>query len=218
MGNNIVIEEDFNITVIETDFERLHLKVFNDNSEKIMYESDYLLRFINDDYFDDDEDIYVHGICFLPTHIEAEIEKSFLENIELKKYLRPYCNEFILNELGYDEDIGNDLTYSLVNKKEYEHKHRHKISTSFFRVYKDTNELLPREELKRVVLELKENIRSIEDFKVCVGFIEEGIGVLEVSKQTRTKDPESRHVSFWKYSKELCDKTFNDLSKNFKIV
>ena len=66
-----------------------------------------------------------------------------------------------------------------------------------------------------LIKELKENIPALKDFDVALGNVPIDYGIIEQSNTVKTKDPESRHCSFWKFENV---KNFNELAKNFTKI
>lgn len=195
--NVVETEKDENKYLsFNTDFENLTIFF---NPTNLFHSIAPVIRFINTEYYDFYESNDLQGAYFLPSHIEDKLNDCF-EHDTIDNYCNPY--------LPVDMQIaGLDMTKtkSLVYNSGKNH-----CGTSLF-VYSNINE----QGIQSLIKELKENIPALKDFDVALGNVPIDYGIIEQSNTVKTKDPESRHCSFWKFENV---KNFNELAKNFTKI
>lgn len=219
-----------NYIKFETDFETVLINT--DKPERFHESAEFLLRFLNDELFDDEcspEMRQLEECFFLPSHKEKKLIDS-LSKRELNQDLKDYYLKYMLKDMIINtEEVEATSNYSDANVS---HDSRGGVGTSFFKIeFPEKGELsgeieLPEEvELtdpfeiaKNVALQIKTQIASMEDYEVAIGEIKENTGLLERGSKERTKKPSSRHYHFWKINKEKNGVTFKSIAQNFEIV
>lgn len=166
---------------------------------KLFHSKAPVIRFINTEYYEFYGSNELQGAYFLPSHIEEKLNNCFADET-----MDSDCNLYLPSDMQIDS-----LSVSHTSiKNSVSNSSKGECGTSLFAYY-NTDE----QGVFTLITELKENISALRDFDVAVGNVPINYGIVEQSDFVKTKDPESRHCSFWKFENV---KNFNELAKNFK--
>lgn len=179
--NNIEVkpENEYHYISFDTEFENISIKY----DDEVLSDSEYdLLRFVKpfiNKAFKCEELTALH---FLPTEVEKQIKlvskRKCIPNEEYNSYL--------------PESFRISKPVKSTSIQFIKHANREKYGTSFFQYYNI-------DDIMEVVKELKESLPSLKKCKIAKGYLPTDLGILEKKRHLKTEEPDSRHISFWKF-------------------